>query len=76
MTTASVVLEGASSECKHPFPSVIPFAAAGSRTSRRSKCRGNANTVTKIAVGTVELFPSLLLNVASGPRSQLLRYDA
>ena len=33
----------------------------------------NANTVTKIAVGMVELFPSLLLNLASGPQIAVMK---
>ena len=33
----------------------------------------NANTVTKTAVGMVELFPSLLLNLASGPQIAVMK---
>jgi len=33
----------------------------------------NANTVTKTAVGMVELLPSLLLNLASGPQIAVMK---
>ena len=49
---------------------VIPFAAARKPYLATTQVPRNANTVTKTAVGMVELVPSLLLNLASAPRSR------